>query len=106
MFYKYLGVYFSHSLKCAYHIETFINENVQKKLNYMTRILDEHGNFNRISFSALLLASIIHPVIAHGCTVWFPSVISSAQHIESLQYQGGKIILKTKMSFPKSALLS
>ena len=25
---------------------------------------------------------------------------------ESLQYQAGKIILKTKMSFPKSALLS
>jgi hypothetical protein len=72
----------------------------------MTRILGKHGNFNRISFSALLLASIIHLFIAHGCTVWFPSVISSAQHIESLQYQGGKIILKTKMSFPKSALLS
>ena len=31
---------------------------------------------------------------------------SSAQNIESLQYQAGKIILKTKMSFPKSALLS
>jgi hypothetical protein len=29
-----------------------------------------------------------------------------AQNIESLQYQAGKIILKTKISFPKSALLS
>ena len=46
------------------------------------------------------------PSIAHGCTVQFPSAISSAQNIDSLPYQDGKIILKTKMSFPKSALLS
>jgi hypothetical protein len=38
--YKYLGVYFSRSLQFTYHIETFIKENVQKKLNYMTRILE------------------------------------------------------------------
>ena len=31
---------------------------------------------------------------------------SSAHNIERLQYQAGKIILKTKISFPKSALLS
>ena len=48
--YKYLGVYFSRSLKFPYHIETFINENTQKKINHMTRILGEHVNFNRISF--------------------------------------------------------
>jgi hypothetical protein len=100
--YKYLGVYFSRSLIFTYHIETFINENVQKKLNYMTRILGEHGNFNRISFGDSLWTSIIRPSIAHGCAVWFPSAISSAQNIESLQYQAGKIILKTKKSFPKS----
>jgi hypothetical protein len=63
-------------------------------------------NFNRISFGDSLWTSIIRPSIAHGCAVWFPSTISSAQDIESLQYQAGKIILKTKMSFPKSALLS
>jgi hypothetical protein len=72
----------------------------------MTQILGEHGNFNRISFGDSLWTSIIRPSIAHGCAVWFPSTISSAQDIESLQYQAGKIILKTKMSFPKSALLS
>jgi hypothetical protein len=48
--YMYLGVYFSRSLKFTYHIETFIKESVKKKLNHMTRILGEHGNFNRISF--------------------------------------------------------
>jgi hypothetical protein len=104
--YKYLGVYFSRSLKFTYHIETYIKENVQKKLNYMTQILGEHGNFNRISFGDSLWTSIIRPSITHGCAVWFSSAISSAQNIESLQYQAGKIILKTKMSFPKYALLS
>jgi hypothetical protein len=59
--YKYLGVYFLRSLKFIYHIETFIKENVQKKLNYMTRILGEHGNFNRISFGDSLWSSIIRP---------------------------------------------
>jgi hypothetical protein len=34
--YKYLGVYFSRSLKFTYHIETFIKENTQKKINYDT----------------------------------------------------------------------
>ena len=29
--YMYLGVYFSRFVKCIYHIETFIKENVQKK---------------------------------------------------------------------------
>jgi hypothetical protein len=106
--YKYLGMYFSRSLKCPYHIETFIKENAQEKLNYMTRILGEHSNFNRISFGDSLWywTSIIRPSIAHGYAVWFPSAISSAQNIESLQFQAGKIILKTKMSFPKSAFLS
>jgi hypothetical protein len=63
-------------------------------------------NFGRISFGDSLWTSIIRPSIAHGCPVWFPSAISSAQNIESLQYKAGKIILKTKMSFPKSALKS
>jgi hypothetical protein len=72
----------------------------------MTRILCEHGNFNRISFGASLWTSIIRPSFAHGCAVWFPSAISNAQNIEHLQYQAGTIILKTKVSFSKSALLS
>jgi hypothetical protein len=66
--YKYLGVYFSRSLKFTYHIETFIKESVQKKLNYMTRMLGEHGNFNLILFGDSLWTSIIRPSIAHGCS--------------------------------------
>ena len=81
--YKYLGVYFSRSLKFTYHIETYIKENVKKKINYMTRILGEHGDFNRISFGDSLWTSIIRPSSAHGYAVWFPSAISSTQNIES-----------------------
>jgi hypothetical protein len=35
--------------------------------------------------------------------IWFPSAISRTQKIESLQDQAGQIILKTRVSFPKSA---
>ena len=70
----------------------------------MTRILGEHGNLYRTTFGDSLWTSITGPSISHGCVVWFPSAISSAQNIESLQYQPGTIILKTKMSCPKSAL--
>ena len=68
--YKYLGVYFSRSIKFTYHIETFTKENVQK-LNYMTRILGEHGSFNRILFGdslyePLLYALLLHTVVPYG----------------------------------------
>jgi hypothetical protein len=39
--YKYLGVYFSRSLKFTHHIETFIKENIQEK----TKLYDT--NFRR-----------------------------------------------------------
>ena len=66
----------------------------------MTRILGEHGNFNRISFGDSLWTSIIiRPSIADGCVVWFPSAISDAQNIESLQYQVGKLLWKQKWAF-------
>ena len=63
-------MYFSRCLKFTYHIETFIKENFQKKLNYRTQILGEHGNFNRMSLGDSLWTSIIRPSIAHGCAVY------------------------------------
>ena len=62
--YKYLGVYFTRYLKCTYHIETFIKENVQKKLNYMTRIL---GEFRlETHYGPLLYALLLHMVAPYG----------------------------------------
>jgi hypothetical protein len=37
--YKYLGVYFSRSLKFNYHINSYVKENADHKLNYCIRIL-------------------------------------------------------------------
>jgi hypothetical protein len=48
--YKYLGVYFSRSLKPTHHIGNHIKDNIDNKLNGMIRILGKHGNFNRIEF--------------------------------------------------------
>jgi hypothetical protein len=46
--YKYLGVYFSRSLKPIHHIGNHIKDNIDNKLNGMIRILGKHGYFNRI----------------------------------------------------------
>ena len=48
--YKYLGVYFSRSLKFNYHINSYVKENADQKFNYCLRILGEHRHFNRLSF--------------------------------------------------------
>jgi hypothetical protein len=40
-----------------------VNDNVQRKINYLTRILD--AQLNRISFGDSLWTSIIRPSIAH-----------------------------------------
>ena len=52
--YKYLGVYFSRSLKFTFHVEQYLKESFSRKLNHITRILGEHGNFNRFNFGNAL----------------------------------------------------
>jgi uncharacterized protein YpmS len=48
------ATYFSRSLKFNYHINSYVKENADQKLNYCIRIHDEHGNFNRLSFGDAL----------------------------------------------------
>ena len=53
--YKYVGVYLSRSLKFNYHINSYVKENADQKLNlYYIRILGEHRHFNRLSFGDAL----------------------------------------------------
>jgi hypothetical protein len=66
------------------------------ELNFRFHLLANLAVIFRISFGDSLWTSIIRPSIAHGCAVWFSSAISSAQNIESLQYQAGKVILKER----------
>ncbi|VDI50499.1 Hypothetical predicted protein [Mytilus galloprovincialis] len=104
--YKYLGVYFSRSLKSTCHIEQYLKENFQRKINHAIRILGEHGDFNRINFGHSLWMSAIRPSLTYGCSVWFPSSQKCKELLESFRYKVGKIILNTKMNIPKCALLA
>lgn len=103
--YKYLGVYFSRSLKFNYHIKSYVKENAERKLNYCIRILAEHGRFNRFNFGDALWNSVLRPSVSHGCTVWLPTSNAHVEALESIQYKMGKLILNTRMNIPKSALL-
>lgn len=81
--YKYLGVYFSRSPSLSYDLNSYIKENFEKKVNYIIKLVREHGSFNRISFGDALLKSIILRSIAHGCAIWIPSSKASITSLES-----------------------
>jgi hypothetical protein len=101
--YKYLGVYFSRSLKFNYHINSYLKENADQKLNYCIRILGEHGNFNRLSFGDALWHSVLRPSVSHGGSVWFPSSVGHVS-LKSIQYKMAKLIMNPRMNIPKSTL--
>jgi hypothetical protein len=102
---KYLDVYFSRSLKFNYHINSYVKENADQKLNYCIRILGEHGNFNRLSFGDALWHSVLRPSVSHGGPVWFPSFVGLVETLESIQYKMmAKLITNTRMNIPESAL--
>ena len=46
--YKYLGVYVPSTLKVNYHVQAYIKDNMDNNINFMSRILVEHDNFNRV----------------------------------------------------------
>jgi hypothetical protein len=43
--------------------------------------------------------------IAHGCSIWLPSSEAQRNLLQSIQYKAAKIILRTKINIPISALL-
>jgi hypothetical protein len=71
--YKYLGVYVTRTLKSNYHVQTYIKDNMDNKINFMSRILAEHGNLNRVEFGDALRNSILRPSISHCCGAWLTS---------------------------------
>ena len=103
--YKYLGVYLPRSMKSHYHINTFIQEKAENKINGLIRLLNDHGDFNRIEFGSAIWQSVILPSVSHGCSVWFSTSISDTNILESLQYQTARAIMKIR-SYPlKCALI-
>ena len=103
--YKYLGVYLSRSMKSHYHINNYIKEKAENKINGLIRLLNDHGDFNRIEFGSTVWQSVILPSIGHGCSVWFPTSISDTNILESLQYQAARAIVKIRSYPPKCALI-
>jgi hypothetical protein len=63
---KRTDVYFSRLLSFSYHINCYLKENVERKFNYMIKLLWEHGIFKRISFGDALWNSVLRPSISHG----------------------------------------
>ena len=44
-----------------------MKDNMDNKINFMSRILAEHGNFNRVEFGDALWNSVLRPKISHCC---------------------------------------
>ena len=56
-----MGVYVTRTLKSNYHVQTYIKDNMNNKINFMSRILAEHGNLNRVEFGDALWNSVLRP---------------------------------------------
>jgi hypothetical protein len=93
--YKYLGVYVTRTLKSNYHVQTYIKDNMDNKINVMSRILAEHGNFNRVEFGDALWNSVLRRSISHCCGAWLTSSKVIEDLLSSIQFRAAKIIMKT-----------
>lgn len=88
--YKYLGYFVNRTLKSNFHICNFLKEKADKQLNYMIRVLEEHGDFNRLNFGDALWNSVIRPSLTHACAVWMPLSQASKDSLDSWQYKAAK----------------
>ena len=61
-----MGVYVTRTLKSNYHVQMYIKDNMDNKINFMSRILAEHGNLNRVEFGDALWNSVLRPSISHS----------------------------------------
>jgi hypothetical protein len=61
---KYLGYFVNRTLKSNFHICNFLKEKADKQLNYMIRVLEEHGDFNLlVCTSSIILFLVFVPNI-------------------------------------------
>lgn len=103
--YKYLGVYVTRTLISNYHVQTYIKDNMDNKINFILRIPAEHSNFNSVEFGDALWNSTLRPSILHFCGAWLTSVKVNKDFPSSTQFRAAKIIMKTKVNMSKAALL-
>ena len=100
-----MGVYVTRTLKSNYHVQTYIKDNMDNKINFMSRILAEHDNLNRVEFGDALWNSVLRPSISHCCAAWLTSSKENEDLLNSIQFRDAKIIMKTKVNMSKAALL-
>ena len=82
--YKYLGHFINRSMKSNYHINTYLKSKSENQMNYLIRILGEHGDFNRVNFGEALWKNVIRPSLTHACAVWMPLSSSSKKNSRKL----------------------
>ena len=100
-----MGVYVTRTLKSNYHVQTYIKDNMDNKINFMSRIPAEHGNLNRVEFGDALWNLVLRPSISHCCGAWLTSSKENEDLLSSIQFRAAKIIIKTKVNMSKAALL-
>ena len=101
-----MEVYATRTLKSNYHIQTYIKDNMDNTINFMSRILAEHGNLNRVEIGDALWNSVLRPSISHCCGAWLTSSKENEDLLSSIQFRAAKIIMKTKVNMSKAHFLS
>ena len=93
----YISCLLCQSLKSNYHVNCYLKERVNNQLNYLTRILGEHGDI--INLGEALCNSVIRPSLTHGCSILMSLSTTSKEALESMQYRAMKIVLPTKIRY-------
>ena len=83
-----------------YHVNTFLKEKDCGQINYMTRVLEKHGDVNRINFGDAQWNYFIRPSITHTCAVWKPLSQVSSDLLDSWQYKAALVICHTNLNIP------
>lgn len=64
--YKYLGYFINRTLKSNFHINNYLKDKADNQINYLVKVLSEHGDFNRINFGDVLWTSVLRPSLTHA----------------------------------------
>jgi hypothetical protein len=64
-----------------------LKDNMNNKINFMSRILAEHGNLNRVEFGDALWNSVLRPSISHCCGAWLTSSKVNEDLLSSIQFR-------------------
>ncbi|XP_071944592.1 uncharacterized protein [Antedon mediterranea] len=102
--YKYLGVIISRSYTDSDNINEVIKKG-NRIIAYITSIINNQNDFNRVYYGDLLWRTIGLPTINYASAIWLCNSKGSLNKLENLQYQMARIILKAPRNVAKAALI-